>query len=102
LFLSEAARVMKKHGKLALSDFVPQAANSGPIGRWLQNRLEPAYGRIEVAWPNGRYWKLGERWTPIFGQDRGVSKVESSDRFMPRGSGGSSLGSCPEMTRVRD
>jgi len=43
-----------------------------------------------------------KRWTPIFGQDRGVSKVESSDRFMPRGSGGSSLGSCPEMTRVRD
>ncbi len=60
-FLSEVARVLKTEGKLALSDFVPQAANAGPIGRWLQNRLEPAYGRIEVAWPNGRYGKLGER-----------------------------------------
>ena len=74
LFLSEAARVMKKHGRLALSDFVPQAANSGPIGRWLQNRLEPAYGRIEVAWPNGRYWKLGERTGLSCFMDRDITR----------------------------
>ena len=43
-----------------------------------------------------------QRWTPIFGQVRGVSKVESSGRFMPRGSGESSLGSRPRMTLVRD
>ena len=31
---------------------------------------------------------LRKRWAPIFGQVRGVSKVESSGRFMPRGTDG--------------
>jgi SAM-dependent methyltransferase len=74
LFLSEAARVIKENGKLALSDFVPQAANSGPIGRWLQNRLEPAYGSVEVAWPKGRYWKLGERTGLSCFMDRDITR----------------------------
>ena len=73
-FLSEAARVIKRNGKLALSDFVPQVANPGSIGRWLQNRLEPAYGRIEVAWPNGRYWKLGERTGLSCFMDRDITR----------------------------
>ena len=44
------------------------------LGRWLQNRLEAAYGSVEVVWPNGRYWKLGERASLSCFLDRDITR----------------------------
>ena len=55
----------------------------------------------KIKYKKCQYAHIDKRWTPIFGPVRGVSKVESSGCLMPRGPAGSSLGSCPGMSRVR-
>lgn len=59
-FLREAARVLRRGGRVSLSDFVPLSTrgHGGAVGRWLEREVAAGYGFCGDGWKDGTYGNM--------------------------------------------
>lgn len=75
-FLEEAARALKRGGRLSLSDFVPvfTSGRSSLKDSWLERKIGEGYGRAGAGWEHGSYADMAAKAGLIVESDRDVTR----------------------------